>query len=268
MCLPALDEAPTIGAMVRILDALRSDGVIDEVLVLDGGSRDETVAEAARAGAEVFGWRDMRPELGPTLGKGDSMWRALQLAHGEIVCFFDADLVSFDGTYVTRLLAPLLADERVSFVKSTFERPLRLPGAPPGRRQGGRVTERVGRPLLTLLYPELAGFRQPLSGQIAARRGLLEGLAFPAGYGVDAALLIDALRIVGLAGMAQADLGELLTVHQAAGALERMAGEVAGTILSRAARDGVAVAPEARRFAVPQAPATERPALVQGVRAG
>jgi glucosyl-3-phosphoglycerate synthase len=268
VCLPALDEAPTIGATVRILEKLRAAGVIDEVLVLDGGSQDETVAEAAGAGAAVFGWRDVRPDLGPMLGKGDSMWRALQLARGEIICFLDADLVSFDATYITRLLAPMLADDRVSFVKSTFERPLRLAGAPPGRQQGGRVTERVGRPLLALLYPELARFRQPLSGQIAARRGLLEGLAFPAGYGVDVALLIDAHHAAGPAGMAEVDLGELLTVHQDATALEWMAGEVAATILACAARDGIPVTPAAKRFAVPPvAPAVDRPPLAQAVPA-
>jgi glucosyl-3-phosphoglycerate synthase len=269
VCLPALDEAPTIGAMVRTLGELQADGVIDEVLVLDGGSRDETATEAARAGASVFGWQDIRPELGPTLGKGDSMWRALQLACGEIVCFLDADLVSFGASYVTRLTAPLLADRELGFVKSTFERPLRLPSTPPGRRQGGRVTEAVGRPLLALLYPDLARFRQPLSGQIAARRGVLERLSFPVGYGVDAALLIDAYRRCGLDRMAEVDLGELLTVHQDAEALERMAGEVASVIVARAQRDGVAVPAEASRFsAMVRSQPAERPPLVQGVAAG
>ena len=228
--------------------------MIDEVLVLDGGSRDGTAAEAARAGAAVFGWRDVRPELGPHARQGrQHVARCSSCARGEIVCFLDADLVSFEASYVTRLTAPLVAEPGVEFVKSTFERPLRLPSAPPGRRQGGRVTEAVGRPLLALLYPELARFRQPLSGQIAVRRRLLERLSFPVGYGVDAALLIDAYRTVGLAGMAEVELGELLTVHQDAAALERMAGEVAGAILGRAARDGIPMPAQARRARRPGA---------------
>jgi glucosyl-3-phosphoglycerate synthase len=236
VCLPALDEAQTVGAMVAGLVQMRSGGLIDELIVIDGGSCDGTGEIAAGAGARVVGSADIRADLGPMLGKGDGMWRGLQATEAELVCFLDADLISFRPWYVTRLLAPLLADPALAFVKSTFRRPLRLGDGP--QREGGRVTEAVGRPLLARVYPELARFRQPLSGQIAARRGVLDRCGFAAGYGVDAGLLIDAARTAGADGLAEVDLGELHTVHQELTALAVMAREVATAVLSRARRDG------------------------------
>lgn len=239
VCLPALNEADTIGAIVERLARMRDDGLVDEVIVVDGGSDDSTPEEARCAGADVYGWGDLQPELGPLRGKGDSMWRGLRASMGELVCFLDADLRSFGEHYVYGLVGPLVVGSEIDFVKSTFARPLRLPNLPSGVVQGGRVTEATARPLLSLFYPQLAEFQQPLSGQISARRWLLESVPFSTGYAVDVGLLIDVYKRVGLERMAQAGLGELITVHQDLEGLAVMAQDVATAIVARAECDGI-----------------------------
>jgi len=239
VCLPALNEVETIGPIVARLARMQEDRLIDEVIVVDGGSDDGTADEARAAGADVYGWGDLQPDLGPFRGKGDSMWRGLRVTRGDLVCYLDADLRSFGEHYVYGVVGPLVVGSEVDFVKSTFARPLRVPDLPAGAVQGGRVTEATARPMLSLFYPPLAGFRQPLSGQIAARRGLLESIPFSTGYAVDVGLLIDVYKRVGLVRMAQIDVGELVTVHQDLDALAIMARDVATAIVVRAERDGI-----------------------------
>ena len=238
--LPALDEATTVGGIV---DAVRRDLVdvpvplVDEVVVLDSGSTDATAAVARAAGARVVHRDDVLPHVPSVPGKGEALWRSLAATTGDIVVFVDADLLAFHSGFVTGLIGPLLTDPSVSFVKAMYDRPL-TEGAVIHPAGGGRVTELVARPLLNLHWPQLAGFVQPLAGEYAARRHLLERLPFATGYGVEIALLIDALDAVGLDAMAQVDLGERRHRHHDDLRLGRMAAEIWQTALARLHQDG------------------------------
>jgi glucosyl-3-phosphoglycerate synthase len=236
VCVPARDEAATIGPIVESLMHLRERGTIDQVLVVDA-SRDGTGEIAARLGAEVHRQESLRPEFGPVLGKGDAMWRALSVLSGEIVCFVDADSEHFGPHFVTRLVAPLLEDPAISFVKGFYRRPFKV-GDVVEPEGGGRVTELTARPLLQLFYPELAGIRQPLAGEVAARRDLLERLPFATGYAVEIAMLIDAFGLVGAGAIAQVDLDVRQNRHQPLSALGPMAADVLRAVAERLEREG------------------------------
>ena len=204
VCLPARNEAATVGEIVapirrRLVDGL---GLVDELVVIDDGSTDATAATALAAGADVVPIDTLLPEEGPGLGKGNVIWRSLAACSGDLVCWIDADLRNFDLHFVTGLLGPLLTDAGLQFVKGHYRRP--LDGQPSG---GGRVSELVARPLLSRFFPDLAGFAQPLAGEYAGRRALLESLPMVEGWGVEVAMLIDAWRAVGMRGLAQVDLG-------------------------------------------------------------
>ncbi|HET6448867.1 MAG TPA: glucosyl-3-phosphoglycerate synthase [Conexibacter sp.] len=219
---PAREVAATIGPTVAALVPLRDAGLLDELVVVDAASGDGTASRAAAAGATVVQEAEILPEYGPARGKGDALWRAVHATRGDVVAFVDADSANFDPRFVLGLLGPLLTDDDVAFVKGAYRRPLTVGGevVPDG---GGRVTELLARPLLNLYLPELAGIVQPLAGEVAARRALLEALPFPVGYGVEIALLIDALRHVGLGALAQVDLGTRHNAHQSLHALSAMA---------------------------------------------
>lgn len=269
VCLPARNEARTIGPILRELAPLVESGVIDQLVVVDDSS-DGTGALAEAAGAEVYDQRLLAPESGPVLGKGDAMWRALPVLRGEIVCFLDADSERFGSHFVSGLLGPLLVNPELSFVKGFYRRPFRVGDVvlPDG---GGRVTELCARPLLNLFYPELAAVRQPLAGEIAARRELLEQLPFVTGYGVDIALLIDAYAGVGLDGIAQVDLDVRQNDHQALRDLGTMAYAVLQAVGARLEREGRLHGPLPESFlalddvaaATEPAPLVERPPLVR-----
>jgi len=231
--LPGRSVAETVGAVIDALLPLEEMGLIDELLVVDAASPDGT-AEVARArGATVRQESELMSGLGPARGKGDAMWRALSATRGEIVAFLDADTEDFHAGFLLGLLGPLLEDPGLQLVKGSFRRPLRVGHelVPDG---GGRVTELVARPLINLYAPELAGFRQPLAGEISGRRELFEALPFPVGYGVEIAMLIDAVRAVGLDGLGQVDLGTRQNRHQSLKALGAMSSSVMYAALSRA----------------------------------
>ena len=232
VCVPARDEAETIGQIVETLMALRDSGEIGQVTVVDA-STDGTGSIAAALGAEVYAQASLMPEFGPVLGKGDAMWRALTVLSGDIVCFVDADTLHFGPHFVRELVRPLVSDRHIRFVKAFYRRPFQL-GAERSEEGGGRVTELTARPLLEVFYPPLAGIRQPLAGEIAARRELLERLPFATGYAVEIAMLIDAFEVAGIEGIAQVDLDERQNRHQPLSALRPMATEVLQTVLSRA----------------------------------
>ncbi len=236
VCLPARDEARTIGPIVSALMPLVAAGVVDQLVVADD-STDGTAEIAAGLGAEVHRQADLRPELGPVLGKGDAMWRSLSVLRGDVVCFLDADSGAFGAHFACGLLGPLLVHEEIAFVKGHYRRPFRQGGVTLADG-GGRVTELTARPLLNCFYPELAGFHQPLAGEIAARRDLLERLPFLTGYAVDVALLIDALGAAGLDALAQVDLDVRENDHQALRELGPMASAVLRAVASRLERDG------------------------------
>ncbi|MGO9322499.1 MAG: glucosyl-3-phosphoglycerate synthase [Solirubrobacteraceae bacterium] len=241
VCLPARECAETVGEIVGELVALREAGAIDEVVVVDAASADGTAAVAERAGASVWQEGELLPAHGPVLGKGDAMWRALSALQGELVCFLDADTEGFSAHFATGLLGPLVCEPGVSFVKAFYRRPLAwggFAGDEVEREGGGRVNHLTARPALALFYPELAGVRQPLAGEVAARRELLEELPFATGYGVEIAMLIDAWRRLGLEGIAQVDLDEHRNRHQPLSALAPMALTVLSTIVRRVRQEG------------------------------
>jgi glucosyl-3-phosphoglycerate synthase len=235
VCLPARECAGTIGEIVQTLVGLREEGAIDEVVVVDAASQDGTAALAQSAGATVRQEAELLPSHGPVLGKGDAMWRALSVLDGELVCFIDADTEDFSAHFVTGLLGPLVCEEGVSFVKAFYRRPISGEG---GGEGGGRVNHLTARPALALFYPELAGVRQPLAGEVAARRELLQSLPFVTGYGVEIAMLIDAWRRLGLGGLAQVDLDEHRNPHQSLSALAPMAQTVLATVARRLEQEG------------------------------
>ena len=238
--LPALNEAATIGS---IADAVRRNLIdvarplVDELVVIDSGSTDDTASVAAAAGARVIHVDEALPQVPSVPGKGEALWRSLAATSGDVIVFVDADLLSFQPSHVAGLVAPLLTQPSTSFVKAMYERPLD-DGAVVHPSGGGRVTELVARPLLNLHWPQLAGFVQPLAGEYAARRSLLERLPFATGYGVELALLIDTEREVGLDAMAQVDLGERRHRHHSDDRLGRMAAEIWQSALARLHRDG------------------------------
>jgi glucosyl-3-phosphoglycerate synthase len=252
VCLPARNEARTIGAILERLLPLRELGVVDQLVVVDD-STDGTAEIARRLGAEVHEPELLMPELGPVLGKGDAMWRALPILSGDLICFLDADTQDFGEHFACGLLGPLVCRPDISFVKGCYRRPFRVGDRvfPDG---GGRVTELTARPLLNLFYPDLAAVEQPLAGELAARRDLLERLPFVTGYGVDVALLLDAYEAVGLEGLAQVDLDVRQNAHQPLRDLGPMAFAVLRAVASRLERQGRLEGPLPTGYTLPEAP--------------
>ena len=234
---PARECAATIGEVARVLAELRERGAIDQLLVIDGDSADGTARLAREAGAEVFQERSLMPEYGPAIGKGDAMWRALSVCSGDVVCFVDGDTANFDAHFAVGTLGPLLLEPGVAFVKGFFRRPFRA-GDEVLPEDGGRVTELIARPLLRRFWPELAGVRQPLAGEMAARRDLLMSLPWSTGYAIETALLIDVYQAVGIGRIAQVDLDERLNDHKPLPQLAPMADEVLAAAAVRLHREG------------------------------
>jgi glucosyl-3-phosphoglycerate synthase len=231
VCIPTKEAAATIAATVRAVDGLRELGLVDQLLVIDADSPDGTATLAVEAGAEVHREGDLLPEAGPVEGKGDAMWRGLSVATGDLVVYLDGDVRDFGAHYVTGLLGPLLGSSRTDFVRGFYRRPLAI--ADTGMEiedGGGRVTELTARPLLELLVPELAAFRQPLAGECAVRRDLLTQVPFTTGYGVEIAMLVDIWRRVGIERLAQVDLGTKRNSHQSLAALSVMARDVVAAL--------------------------------------
>ncbi len=237
--IPARDEESTVGSIV---DTIRHELVervplVDEILVVDSRSSDRTAEVAAGAGARVVAQDTVLAWLPRRDGKGEALWKGLAASKGDLVVFIDADLRGFTPDFVTGLLGPLLTDPTVAFIKGFYHRPFDHP-AHPVPDGGGRVTELVARPLLNMYWPELAGFVQPLAGEYAGRRAVLEQVPFVTGYGVELGLLIDMVELVGLDAMAQVDLGCRRHTHQNNEALGRMAGQIMLTAFERLQRHG------------------------------
>ncbi len=229
VCLPARNEEATVGGIVEEIIATLVDAVplVDEVLVIDDHSTDDTAAAAAAAGAKVIDASTVLTEYASGPGKGKALWRSLARSTGDIIVWCDADVRNFGAHFVTGLVAPLILDPSIEYVKGFYERPLAADG-----EGGGRVTELTARPILSLIHPELTGFIQPLSGEYAGRRTLLERVPFFGGYGVETGLLIDIAREIGVEHMAQVDLGA--RIHRNRTLVEL--GEQAVTILHVALR--------------------------------
>jgi glucosyl-3-phosphoglycerate synthase len=238
VCLPARECAATVGPIVAALVGLREAGVLDEIVVVDAASPDGTAEVARAAGATVLQEAELLGDVaGPVRGKGDAMWRAVSAIEHDVVCFLDADVEHFPPHYASGLVGPIVCEPRVAFSKAFYRRPFSQGGVtlPEG---GGRVNHLMARPALAVFYPELAGVRQPLAGEVAARRELLARIPFTTGYGVEMAMLLDAWDAVGLDGMAQVDLDVHHNAHQPLSALSSMSYSVLEVVARRLARDG------------------------------
>jgi glucosyl-3-phosphoglycerate synthase len=264
--IPTKECAETIAGVLRAtVQPLNEAGLLDEVVVIDAGSRDGTAQLARTHGVRVIQQDDVLPELGPAQGKGDAMWRALHATCGEVVCFLDGDTLDPTPDHLLGLLGPLLSDASIALVKGAFDRPLEM-GRDRLLFEGGRVTELMARPLLNMHEPLLAGFAQPLAGEFGARRELLEAVEFPVGYGVEIAVLIDALRLCGLEALAECNLGTRQNRHQPLRALGEMAYAVLAAVQRRLPAGGGTL-PSGRYLrpwddlALSEVPIAERPPL-------
>jgi glucosyl-3-phosphoglycerate synthase len=236
VCLPARDEEDTIAAALAPLADLRQRDLIDQLVVIVDGE-DRTAQIAAEAGAEVLLTNGLEPEAGPSLGKGDAVWRAIPALRGEIVVLLDADLTSLDDGYVRGLAGPLLADPALQLVKGSFVRPASAGGVerPVG---GGRVTELLARPVLSLFYPELAALHQPLSGQVGVRRDWLATLPIWTGYALEMGMLLETYKRAGIEAIAEVDLGVLVNASQPLADLGPMAYAVLLAVARQLEREG------------------------------
>jgi glucosyl-3-phosphoglycerate synthase len=231
LCIPARNEAATIGRIVdtarrRLMDAVP---LLDEILVVDDHSSDGTADLAVAAGAKVVHSAEVLADAGPGSGKGDAIWKSLWASSGDLVAWVDGDITDFGPRFVTGLFGPLLTSPQVQFVKGFYRRP---GGAPAG--SGGRVTELVARPLIARLFPHLTGIVQPLAGEYAGRRDVLEAVPIVCGWGVDLALVIDVVARHGLCAVGQVDLGTRRHRHRPLDQLSPQAMAILTTALRRA----------------------------------
>jgi len=259
VCLPARNEDTTVGSIVETLRVdLLDTGIIDEIVVVDDHSTDDTAAVAKEAGARVADAASILPDFGGGHGKGEVLWKSLFVTEGDIVLWCDSDISEFGSRFVTGLLGPLLCEPGVDVAKGFYRRPERE------REGGGRVTELVARPLLSLYFPELAGLRQPLSGEYGGRREVLERLPFFQGYGVDIGLLIDLAARFGVDGLVQVDLDIRLHRNRSLTDLGPQAMSIMQTVLSRVDIELAPAVAELRRPGL--APVTvdvsERPPMI------
>lgn len=232
--IPARNEATTVGDVVAGLrrELVERVPLVSELVVIDSDSTDATAQVAADAGATVHRSAEIAPHLGTHPGKGEALWKSLFVTSGELLVFVDADLTEWGPHFVTGLVGALTADPATVLVKGWYDRVMDVPGRAPSA-EGGRVTELVARPVLDLWWPELAGVVQPLAGEWAARRSFMETLTVPTGYGVEIASLVDALRLHGLDGIAQVDLGARAHRHQKDHDLAVMAAELLAVVHAR-----------------------------------
>jgi len=222
--IPTLNEEANVGKVISTIKSELYDkhGLIDEIAIIDSGSEDKTVEIAEKAGAKVIVSEKKLRDQGVFYGKGENLWKSLHVLRGNIICWIDADIENIHPKFVYGLVGPLLTNKEIGYVKGFYERPIKFDGKIVSYG-GGRVTELVVRPMFNLYYPELSGFVQPLSGEYAGRRDILEKVPFFVGYGVETGLLIDILEKFGLNAMAQVDLEERVHRNQSISSLGRMA---------------------------------------------
>jgi glucosyl-3-phosphoglycerate synthase len=231
VCLPARNEQDTVGPIVELIRTrlVEATGLVDEIIVVDDHSTDATADVASAAGAKVIDAASILPEYGDGHGKGEAMWKSVFVSQGDLIVWCDADVRDFDEAYVVGLVGPLLTRPELVFVKGFYDRPL----APDGNG-GGRVTELMARPVISLLFPHLAPIVQPLAGEYAGRREVLEQVPFVQGYGVDLGLLVDLSERFGAEAIAQTDLGTRVHRNRPLDELSPQAMSILQTALRRA----------------------------------
>ncbi len=234
LCIPTLNEEATIGKVVIILKSELMDlyPLVDEIAVIDSGSTDKTLEVAANFGADTYLSADILPKQGFKPGKGENLWKAIHQLKGDIICYVDADIRNIHKRFVTGLVAPLIYRDEIHYAKAFYDRPLAYSDGirPSG---GGRVTEILVRPLFSLFFPELTAMVQPLSGEYAVRRKVLEQIPFPIGYGVETSHLIDVWHKFGLEAFAQTDLETRVHRNQTTNDLGKMAFGILQSFLNR-----------------------------------
>ena len=262
VCLPARNEEATVGTIAEVVRAELMDklGLVDELIVMDDHSTDRTAEVAEAAGATVVACSDVLAHLGNQPGKGETLWKSLFASTGDLIVWCDSDVANFSPHFIFGLLGPLLVDESISYCKGYYHRPV---GA--DQRGGGRTTELVARPLIALLFPELGEIIQPLAGEYAGRREVLERVPFVQGYGVEMGLLIDVCRLAGYDAIAQVDLGTRVHRNRPLHELSSQATEVMQVALHRADRTLVNTAITLHRpgFGDTEITMQERPPLIE-----
>lgn len=240
LCLPTLNEEKTIGKEIIIFksELVERYPLIDEIAVIDSGSEDNTLEVAKNYGADTYLASDILPGLEPKKGKGENLWKAIYQLEGDIIVYVDADISNIHPRFVYGLVAPLIHRDEVQYVKAFYDRPLAFSGNVRASG-GGRVTEILVRPLFSLFFPELTGIIQPLSGEYAVRREVLEKIAFPIGYGVETSHLIDVYHNYGLEAFAQCDLDKRVHENKPTQALGKMAFGILQTFIKRAKALGI-----------------------------
>ncbi|MFC9898557.1 glucosyl-3-phosphoglycerate synthase [Nocardia sp. NPDC127579] len=228
--IPALNEQDTVAAVIASVRELVGT-LVDELIVLDSGSTDDTIGRATAAGAVVYTREQALPGLLPRPGKGEALWRSLAVATGDLIVFLDSDLIDPNPRFVPALVAPLLFETHTQLVKGCYRRPLRTDS--PGHYGGGRVTQLVARPLLTALAPPLADIMQPLGGEYAATAELLTSLPFAPGYGVEIGILLDTWMRFGADVIEQVDLGTRVHRNRPTHELAVMSRQIIATMFAR-----------------------------------
>ena len=237
LCIPTLNEELTIGKEIVIFrsELMERYPLIDEFAVIDSGSKDKTIEVAASFGADTYKAKDILSKVGDKPGKGENLWKAIYQLTGDIIIYVDADIANIHPRFVTGILGPLLLNRKTKYCKAFYDRPITFSS---GVRAsgGGRVTEILIRPLFSLFFPELAALIQPLSGEFAVRREVLEKIPFPIGYGVETAHILDVYMQWGLEAFAQCDLDQRIHRNQSTTALGKMSFGILQTFLNRMKR--------------------------------
>ncbi|MEN8108794.1 MAG: glucosyl-3-phosphoglycerate synthase [Pseudomonadota bacterium] len=240
LCIPTLNEELTIGKEIVLFKSELMDRypLLDEIAVIDSGSTDRTLEVAASFGADTYLAADILPEMGSKCGKGENLWKAIYQLKGDIIIYVDADIKNIHPRFAYGLLAPLIYRPEIKYVKAFYDRPL-VTSKDVRASGGGRVTEILVRPLFSLFFPELSALVQPLSGEYAVRRDVLEQLSFPIGYGVETSHLIDVYTEWGLQAFGQTDLDQRVHRHHATRDLGKMAFGILHTFLNRLRSRGI-----------------------------
>ncbi len=235
LCLPTLNEQRTIAKEIVIMksELMTRYPLIDEIVVVDSGSTDNTRKIARSYDVGVHEADNILPHLARYRGKGENLWKALYITKGEIIVYIDADIKNIHHRFAYGLLGPLLLSDRIRFSKAFYDRPISMGDNKWRPTGGGRVTELVTRPLFSLFMPDLTQFVQPLSGEYAGYRSIFEAIPFHIGYGVETGMLIDIHEKWGLDVMAQVDLDRRVHKNQDTKALGRMSFVIIKTFLKR-----------------------------------
>lgn len=240
LCLPTLNEEKTIAKEIVIIksELMSRFPLVDEIAVIDSGSTDNTKGIVERYGADFYSANDILPDLQKFKGKGENLWKALYVLNGDIIVYIDADIKNIHHRFVYGLLGPLIMKNSIKYVKGFYDRPLALDATKIKPSGGGRVTELVIRPLFSYYFPELTQILQPLSGEYAGTRDLLEKIPFPIGYGIETSMILDIYNKWGIDVIGQVDLEKRVHRNQDTQSLGRMAFGILQTFFNRAQKLG------------------------------